>query len=712
MPKGRFEKGSQAAKEWGQKMREAKMKKMKGGMMGDDSDDELAGLTANMTMKDDDKPSSRPSALPKEFKKPVIKRRSPPLPDFGVPSKPVGKRPAETQIKKEEGKGMNLSPKQAIKTVAKSLSTNIKKNGPIIIRDIKKIMTKANDKIKGGDNGTRGMIDGDFSFDEGFNPLIYTILGMYGFAGILKYGPDIINYIDDIMGDNIQQGAEAIENELVGILDLVDNVRNIAELPRRFINRHLNQYLTAGRGIKKSKNIVMGGYLQPGEIPSAAGPEQDDEIDGSGMTGGNISALQALIAAGVTLGGTAFIIKATRMLHDLIDQQRQIAPDIEMGGTPSTTPELSPSSSTSSIREVEETGSGMLRKCGNEMSAAGIGKMFKKASKTFNKAGKKMNIGMAKLGTAVNPMTYALGNKKISKLMRQSGQVTDRYLLPAAVSAGLPLYYGAAGTAGMMLGGPLGALAATKAADTLWQEAVVKRGYDPRERQKSKILGAIAEKIGQAGASQYKAGMSSGKEKKITGGNLLVDMPERAFIELIEMLRISELVNLLNSLASPEAARRRQMVQRRIDRLRSQSPPAKAIIPSGASGKGMKKKFTISGGTLEQLLQSYDELEQRYEELINELENNNEEIPEALEHWQNEEEEDLGELSSVREMIEAIRWIQNHGEGLEQLSSLTEEARNAITQLNRQLSAFQHRIPNSRVSIRAAGMKKKLIIED
>jgi hypothetical protein len=595
----RFEKGSQAAKEWGQKMREAKMKKMKGGMMGDDSDDELAGLTANMTMKDDDKPSTRPSALPKEFKKPVIKRRSPPLPVFEAPSKPVGKRPAETQIKKEEGKGIKKTVKG--KNVGgflgsfSAMQTDEEEAEQQRIERLEQLENALEINTERYNQATQDLIDNI----DGDN-IATRVTRNYYWSNIQQIEHDIAR-LNDREPPPTFQYPPPVRREF---LDMLGPRRPTSRRPVRPRNFLGNKNLPRGTGIKKSKNIVMGGYLQPGEIPSAAGPEQDDEIDGSGMTGGNISSLEAFAIGFGGLFGMAGLLKLSTIIQNLIDRQRQIAPDIEMG-TPPTTPELSPSSSsssiyeispsssTSSIREAEETGRGMLRKCGNEMSAEGIGKMFKKASKTFDKAGKKMNTGMAKLGTAVNPMTYALGNKKISKLMRQSGQLTNDYLLPAAVSAGLPLYYGAAGTAGMMLGGPLGALAATKAADTLWQEAVVKRGYDPRERQKSKILGAIAEKIGQAGASQYKAGMSSGKEKKITGGNLLVDMPERAFIELIEMLRISELVNLLNSLASPEAARRRQMVQRRIDRLRSQSPPAKAIIPSGASGKGMKKKLII-----------------------------------------------------------------------------------------------------------------------
>ena len=245
-------------------------------------------------------------------------------------------------------------------------------------------------------------------------------------------------------------------------------------------------------------------------------------------TGGSITNPSSYEAIGIAfglLGGVAGFLKLSTMIKDYLRTRRQILPETlaqmleeiqtEQEGTETMT-EMSENRSDVSdleqggVRDAEPTTGGKIK----------IGKAFKKIGKSFDKAGKDLTGALGKAGTAVNPMTYALGNKKISKLMRQSGQLTNNYLLPAAVSAGLPLYYGAAGTAGMMVGGPLGALAATKAADTLWQEAVVKKGYDPRERQKSKVLGAISEKVGQAGASQFKAGMSSGKEKKVSGGRI------------------------------------------------------------------------------------------------------------------------------------------------------------------------------------------------
>jgi hypothetical protein len=128
--------------------------------------------------------------------------------------------------------------------------------------------------------------------------------------------------------------------------------------------------------------------------------------------------------------------------------------------------------------------------------------------RTFQRGLTKATSQLSKGLDKINPMSYAIKNKKTSKAMRQSGNVTQNYLLPAVTTAGMPLYYGSAGTAGMMLGGPLGAMAATKAADTLYQEMVGKRGYDPRLRQKSKTLGVVSNKVGELGASNLKQGAS------------------------------------------------------------------------------------------------------------------------------------------------------------------------------------------------------------
>lgn len=132
-----------------------------------------------------------------------------------------------------------------------------------------------------------------------------------------------------------------------------------------------------------------------------------------------------------------------------------------------------------------------------------------KISKGLSKVGKAFSTGTEK----INPLSYAVKDKKLSNAMRKAGAFTQDYALPAVVQAGMPLYYGAAGTAGMMLGGPVGAVAATKGAELLYDEMVGKKGYDPRERQKSKLLGNVAKSMGSVGASELKSEMKQPKTK-------------------------------------------------------------------------------------------------------------------------------------------------------------------------------------------------------
>ena len=381
-------------------------------------------------------------------------------------------------------------------------------------------------------------------------------------------------------------------NSLTGIVD--------DTIPTEFVHYYTNPDDMVDRA---SLPWAAAAYDDPGqeEIPPVIAVRRNSDIEegmptaeavrdpttGGKIKGGNLSTDQVILTAvGMLFGGSA-LVALSNFVRDRMIQQGRVVPAaieqiLEQGGD--TDSETDTNVSQTEVRDVESTG-------------GKIKNPFKKVGQAFSP--KKINETFGKIGTAVNPITYVSKIKGATNLMRQSGQLTDKYLLPAAVSAGLPLYYGAAGTAGMMLGGPAGALAATKAADILWQEAVAKKGFDPRERQKSKVLGAISEKVGQAGAAQYKAGMS-GKGyylspgmtvaqpiKKMSGGNLFVDMPDNAFIELIESLDINTLVQLLFSLASPQAAARRQMIVSRINRLRSQSPPPENVIPSGASGKGM-----------------------------------------------------------------------------------------------------------------------------
>jgi len=150
-----------------------------------------------------------------------------------------------------------------------------------------------------------------------------------------------------------------------------------------------------------------------------------------------------------------------------------------------------------------------------------IGKSLKKVGKstkkTFAPVGKSLDTaskGLVKATDAINPMTYALKNKGTSKLMAQSGDTTHDYILPAVVSAGKPIYDAtmmAASTAAT--GNPL---LGKVAGDTLWNEMVAKKGYNPEKNQKSKELGQLSGAFGKAVAKPYSAGL--GGFRLLNGG--------------------------------------------------------------------------------------------------------------------------------------------------------------------------------------------------
>lgn len=138
---------------------------------------------------------------------------------------------------------------------------------------------------------------------------------------------------------------------------------------------------------------------------------------------------------------------------------------------------------------------------------------------------KSLTRGLAKIGTKLNPLSSALKNKDTRNLMIQSGEFTKDTALPAVTTAGMPLYYGAAGTAGMMLGGPMGSMAATKSADALYNQMVAKPGYDPRARQKSETVGLVSGEVGKLGAQKMKSGITGGSLSPIAQLALLMGVP-------------------------------------------------------------------------------------------------------------------------------------------------------------------------------------------
>ena len=167
-----------------------------------------------------------------------------------------------------------------------------------------------------------------------------------------------------------------------------------------------------------------------------------------------------------------------------------------------------------------------------------IGKELKPVTSGISKATGKLSKATDK----INPLTYAFKDKGFNKLGVQSGEVTQDYLLPAVVQAGKPVYDASAMTASTMLTG--NPLLGKVAGDALWN--TMAQPYDPRERQKSQILGEVASTAGKVLASQTKADLAeavakkgakeaSGKGRrggrKIKGGNV----PRRAITD--DMIR-------------------------------------------------------------------------------------------------------------------------------------------------------------------------------
>lgn len=138
-----------------------------------------------------------------------------------------------------------------------------------------------------------------------------------------------------------------------------------------------------------------------------------------------------------------------------------------------------------------------------------LSKAAKSVSKGVSKTAKSIDKGISKATEAldkINPMSIALDDKKTRKLMAQSGEITDKNILPAVVSAGKPLYVAAAMAASTAVTG--NPILGKVAADALWNELVDRPGYDPRERQTNKLLGKSSELLGTVLA------------KSLTGGSI------------------------------------------------------------------------------------------------------------------------------------------------------------------------------------------------
>jgi len=111
--------------------------------------------------------------------------------------------------------------------------------------------------------------------------------------------------------------------------------------------------------------------------------------------------------------------------------------------------------------------------------------------------GSKLSKGFAKFSEKINPMSYALKNKKTRNLMTSSGDVTHDYIMPAVVEAGKPIAEASAMAASTALTG--NPILGKVVFDSLWRNMVEKKGYSPIENQKSKTLGKVAKATGAVG---------------------------------------------------------------------------------------------------------------------------------------------------------------------------------------------------------------------
>jgi hypothetical protein len=163
-----------------------------------------------------------------------------------------------------------------------------------------------------------------------------------------------------------------------------------------------------------------------------------------------------------------------------------------------------------------------------------IGRAFKKAFNPVKKAFSDVGHKLSKAGEAINPMTYALKSKGITKAMKQSGDLTQNELLPAVVSAGKPVFDATAMAASTALTG--NPVLGKVAANTLWKQMVEKKGFDPRKRQRSQELGELSSTFGQAAAKPMKASLGGSiwkefkkrdKQRRKVGGTRKQDVVSR-----------------------------------------------------------------------------------------------------------------------------------------------------------------------------------------
>lgn len=132
----------------------------------------------------------------------------------------------------------------------------------------------------------------------------------------------------------------------------------------------------------------------------------------------------------------------------------------------------------------------MSSKSGGKIKVKSIKEMNRDLKNIGRKIDKGFTNGMAEMGK-LNPITQLIKNKNARNLMIDSGELTNDYLLPATVSTFKPI-----GEAFATFGGPAGNIAYNQ----LMRYGL--QPVNPEKRQKSKILGDVADIAGNVAAEK------------------------------------------------------------------------------------------------------------------------------------------------------------------------------------------------------------------
>jgi hypothetical protein len=95
--------------------------------------------------------------------------------------------------------------------------------------------------------------------------------------------------------------------------------------------------------------------------------------------------------------------------------------------------------------------------------------------KSFRKSTRKLTSGFNKGTEYINPMAYAVKDPTLNKGMRDIGKYTQKQILPAVVSTGIPIASTAVGALASMAGGPIAGELASGMTQGLMEEYIPKK---------------------------------------------------------------------------------------------------------------------------------------------------------------------------------------------------------------------------------------------